>query len=313
MLSWHAVSDVPQGWGPSAVTIGKFDGVHLGHVEILRQLGDISSQRGLAPTVVTFDRHPASLLTPDQRPADIVSTEERLSLIEAQGIEAALVLSFDSALAGLSPREFVTDVLLDALHAQVVLVGHDFRFGDHASGDVVTLQELAAEFGFDVVLIDDVTPLDGVRVSSSLIRELMAEGDIARVSQLLGRLPRVSGEVVHGHKRGRELGFPTANLSQDSTGLVPGDGVYAGWFLDEGQRYPAAISVGTNPTFEGVNKRTVEAFLLDQNLDLYGHQVTIEFAAHIRGMVAFTGIDPLIEQMHDDVLRTRTILGLANS
>ena len=312
MLRWKSVAEVPVGWGPSAVTIGKFDGVHLGHVEILRQLSEVSSQRGLAPTVVTFDRHPASLLAPDQRPADIVSTTERLDLIEAQGVEASLVLAFDSALAGLTPRQFVTDILLGALHARVVLVGHDFRFGDHASGDVDTLQELAAELGFDVVLIDDVAPVDGVRVSSSLIRELMASGDIAAVSKLLGRLPRVSGEVVHGHKRGRELGFPTANLSQDATGLVPGDGVYAGWFLDAGHRYAAAISVGTNPTFEGINKRTVEAFLLDQNLDLYGHHVTIEFAAHIRGMVAFTGIDPLIEQMHDDVRLTRTILGLGN-
>ncbi len=312
MLRWNSVTEVPAEWGPSAVTIGKFDGVHLGHVEILRQLSEVSSQRGLAPTVVTFDRHPASLLAPDQRPADIVSTNERLDLIEAQGVEASLVLAFDSALAGLTPRQFVTDILLGALHAQVVLVGHDFRFGDHASGDVDTLQELAAELGFDVVLIDDVAPVDGVRVSSSLIRELMATGDIAAVSKLLGRLPRVSGEVVHGHKRGRELGFPTANLSQDATGLVPGDGVYAGWFLDAGQRYAAAISVGTNPTFESINKRTVEAFLLDQNLDLYGHHVTIEFAAHIRGMVAFTGIDPLIEQMHDDVRLTRTILGLGN-
>ena len=310
MLRWNSVTEVPAGWGPSAVTIGKFDGVHLGHVEILRQLSEISSKRGLAPTVVTFDRHPASLLAPDQRPADIVSTNERLELIEAQGVEASLVLAFDSALAGLTPRQFVTEILLGALHAQVVLVGHDFRFGDHASGDVDTLQELAAELGFDVVLIDDVAPVDGVRVSSSLIRELMAVGDIAAVSKLLGRLPRVSGEVVHGHKRGRELGFPTANLSQGATGLVPSDGVYAGWFIDAGQRFPAAISVGTNPTFEGVNKRTVEAFLLDQNLDLYGHQVTIEFAAHIRGMVAFTGIDPLIEQMHDDVRLTRTLLGL---
>ena len=310
MLRWNSVTEVPAGWGPSAVTIGKFDGVHLGHVEILRQLSEISSKRGLAPTVVTFDRHPASLLAPDQRPADIVSTNERLELIEAQGVEASLVLAFDSALAGLTPRQFVTEILLGALHAQVVLVGYDFRFGDHASGDVVTLQELAAELGFDVVLIDDVAPVDDVRVSSSLIRELMAVGDIAAVSKLLGRLPRVSGEVVHGHKRGRELGFPTANLSQDATGLVPSDGVYAGWFIDAGQRFPAAISVGTNPTFEGVNKRTVEAFLLDQNLDLYGHHVTIEFAAHIRGMVAFTGIDPLIEQMHDDVRLTRTLLGL---
>ena len=310
MLRWHSLTDIPQGWGPTALTIGKFDGVHIGHVEILRQLGDISSTRGLQSTVITFDRHPASLLSPEQRPADILSSDDRLALIARENIDASLVLTFDTELASLSPREFVTSILLDKLNAQVVLVGHDFRFGDHASGDVATLQELGAELGFDVVLIDDVALVDGVRVSSSMIRQCMAEGDVVTAAKLLGRLPRVNGEIVHGHKRGRELGFPTANLSQDATGLVPSDGVYAGWFVDGGQRYPAAISVGTNPTFEGVNKRTVEAFLLDQNLDLYGHQVTIEFAAHIRGMVAYTGIEPLIEQMHDDVRVTREILGL---
>jgi riboflavin kinase/FMN adenylyltransferase len=310
MFYWRSLTEVPTGWGPSAVTIGKFDGVHLGHVEILRQLAEISTTRGLKSTVITFDRHPASLLSPDQLPADILSTQDRLALIEQQNIDASLVLAFDTELAGLSPRDFVTTILLGKLNTQVVLVGHDFRFGENAAGDVATLQKLGAELGFDVVLIDDVSPVDGVRVSSSLIRELMASGDVAAAAQLLGRLPRVNGEVVHGEKRGRELGFPTANLSQDATGLVPSDGVYAGWFLDGENRYPAAISVGTNPTFEGVNKRTVEAFLLDQNLDLYGHQVTIEFAAHIRGMVAYNGIEPLIEQMHDDVRLTREILGL---
>lgn len=310
MFHWHSLAEVPAGWGPSAVTIGKFDGVHLGHVEILRQLGEISSSRGLKSTVVTFDRHPASLLAPEQRPADILSTEDRLALFDKQNIDASLVLTFDSELAGLSPRDFVTTILLGRLNAQVVLVGHDFRFGDNAAGDVVLLSELGVELGFDVVLIDDVALVDGVRVSSSFIRELIATGEVSHAAQLLGRLPRVNGEIVHGEKRGRELGFPTANLSQDATGLVPSDGVYAGWFLDGDNRYPAAISVGTNPTFEGANKRTVEAFLLDQNLDLYGHHVSIEFAAHIRGMVAYKGVEPLIEQMQDDVRVTREILGL---
>lgn len=310
MLLWRELSEVPANWGPSAVTIGKFDGVHVGHVEILRQLGILSAERGLKPTVVTFDRHPASLLAPDQLPADILSATERLDLIATHGVQGCLVLTFDSALASLSPRDFVNTILVHTLGAQVVLVGHDFRFGENASGDVSTLQQLGDELGFDVVLIDDVAPVEGVRVSSSLIRRLMAEGDVAAASKLLGRLPRVSGEVVHGAKRGRELGFPTANLSQDATGLVPSDGVYAGWFVDGEHRYPAAISVGTNPTFQGVNKRTVEAFLLDQTLDLYGHQVSIEFASHIRGMVAYAGVEPLIAQMHDDVRVTREILGV---
>lgn len=310
MHRWFSLDEVSAGWGPSALTIGKFDGVHLGHVELLRELNDMAQRRGLTTTVITFDRHPASLLDPQHTPQDIISTRARLDLLEREGVAATLVLSFDSALASLSPREFVSQVIHDGLHAQVVLVGKDFRFGAGATGDIHALQELAAEFGFDVALIEDVALTDGLRVSSSGIRQHMADGDVHTAATMLGRLPEVQGEVVHGEKRGRELGFPTANLSQQATGLIPGDGVYAGWFVDAGVRYPAAISVGTNPTFEGINKRTVEAFLLDENLDLYGHSVTIEFAQRIRGMVAFTGIEALIEQMHDDVRITREILGI---
>ncbi len=310
MQTIWGLEKIPANFGPSAVTIGKFDGVHLGHVEILKQLNAVANDRGLIGTVVTFDKNPRAVLTPGNTPDDIVALEDRLALIEQQNVEACLVLTFDQALSSLSAEDFAQKILREALDAKVVLAGHDFKFGENASGNISTLRSLGQSLGFEVVLIDDVTPQSGVRASSSLIRQAMASGDIATAHQMLGRYPKVKGEVVHGAKRGRELGFPTANLSQHSFGLVPAEGVYAGWFYDGGKKFPCAISVGTNPTFEGISHRTVEAFLLDQNLDLYGHEVEVEFVEYLRGMVAFTGIEPLIEKMHEDVLRTRKVLGL---
>jgi riboflavin kinase/FMN adenylyltransferase len=310
MTTYWSLDEIPQEFGPSAITIGKFDGVHIGHVEIIRQLEIIAESRGLTATVVTFDKHPAALFNPSAKPVEITGMDRRLELIERAGVHTNLVLPFTQELAALSPREFVAAVLVRALRSQVVLVGHDFRFGAHAEGDVDQLRSLGVEFGFEVVLIDDVSAVNGMRVSSSQIRVLMGEGDVETAGALLGRMPAVRGEVVHGAKRGRELGYPTANLSQESTGLIPADGVYAGWFTDAGVRYPTAISVGSNPTFEGVHLRTVEAFLLDASLDLYGHDVVVEFAARLRGMVAFAGVEALIEQMDTDVQDVRKVLAL---
>ena len=310
MTTYWALEEVPENFGPSAVTIGKFDGVHIGHVEIIRQLDDIAQTRGLTATVVTFDRHPAALFRPEAKPVEITGMTRRIELIEQAGVHSNLVLPFTHELAALSPRDFVTKILVQALHAQVVLVGHDFRFGAHAEGDVDRLKALGLEFGFDVILIEDVSSVNGMRVSSSAIRVLMGEGDVESASALLGRMPAVRGAIVHGAKRGRELGYPTANLSQETTGLIPADGVYAGWLTDNGTRYPAAISVGSNPTFEGIHLRTVESFLLDVSLDLYGHVVVVEFASRLRGMVAFDGIEALMEQMASDVQDVRKVLAL---
>ena len=310
MTTYWALEEVPENFGPSAVTIGKFDGVHIGHVEIIRQLDDIAQTRGLTATVVTFDRHPAALFRPEAKPVEITGMTRRIELIEQAGVHSNLVLPFTHELAALSPRDFVTKILVQALHAQVVLVGHDFRFGAHAEGDVDRLRALGLEFGFDVILIEDVSSVNGMRVSSSAIRVLMGEGDVESASALLGRMPAVRGAIVHGAKRGRELGYPTANLSQETTGLIPADGVYAGWLTDNGTRYPAAISVGSNPTFEGIHLRTVESFLLDVSLDLYGHVVVVEFASRLRGMVAFDGIEALMEQMASDVQDVRKVLAL---
>lgn len=310
MKTYKGLEAVPHGFGPTAVTIGKFDGVHRGHREIISRLRGIAESDGLATTVVTFDRNPLALLAPDKCPESLVSNRQKLELLATTGIDAAVLLPFDRALASVPATEFVERVLVDTLHAKAVLVGRDFRYGARGAGDVALLADLGATFGFTVEVVDDVAPEGERRVSSSWVRELLAEGDVRHATELLGHTPTVSGIVVHGAARGRELGFPTANLTPESEGLIPADGVYAGWLTDAGTRYPAAISVGDNPTFEGVPKKQVEAYVLDRELDLYDHVVDVEFVERIRGMVAFTTIPDLIDTIRDDVERTRVILGL---
>jgi riboflavin kinase/FMN adenylyltransferase len=307
---FRELAEVPDGFGPSAVTIGKFDGVHSGHRAVIRRLGEVAAEKGLTSTVITFDRNPLEVLAPEKCPVSLVSIEQKLDLLAETGVDATLMIAFDRALADLSPEDFVHRILVDRLHAAAVLVGSDFRFGARGAGDVAMLRELGETYGFVVHLIDDVRPEAGRRVSSTWIRELLAEGDVGHAASLLGHIPTLRGVVVHGAKRGRELGFPTANLSPDSEGLIPADGVYAGWLTDGGERYPAAISVGNNPTFEGVPQKQVEAYVLDRELDLYDHHVEISFVERIRGMVAYSGIDPLIAQIADDVTQARRILAV---
>ena len=305
----HGFESVPSGWPDSAVSIGKFDGVHTGHRAVITELQAVAERENLAAVVVTFDRHPLALLSPQTCPSTLVSAEQKLKLIAETGVDATLLLEFNHALSSLPPREFIHRILVTALHARFVLVGRDFRFGAKGAGDVALLRQLGLEFGYTVGLIDDVKPDGERRVSSTWIRELLGTGAVGDAGDLLGHLPTVRGMVVHGAARGRELGFPTANLSSDSEGLIPADGVYAGWLTDAGARYPAAISVGNNPTFDGVAQKQVEAYVLDETeLDLYDRVVDVAFVERIRGMVAYAGIDPLIEQIRDDVARVRTIL-----
>jgi riboflavin kinase/FMN adenylyltransferase len=312
-------SEVPAGFGPSVVAIGKFDGVHSGHRAVIARARVDAEASGARVVAVTFDRNPLALLRPEICPDSLVGVDQKLRLLADAGVDATLMLTFDRALADLGAREFVEHVLVGALGVRIVMVGADFRFGRGGAGDAGLLRELGAEFGFEVDVVDDVRAIDaGRRVSSTWVRELLDGGDAAGAARLLGRPHAVRGEVVHGLKRGRALGFPTANLSPDLEGFVPAEGVYAGWLVDEGipgggaaeprstVRYPAAISVGTNPTFDDVEVRQVEAYVLDETeLDLYGHVVEVEFVARIRGMVAFEGVDALIEQMADDVVRVR--------
>jgi len=322
-------SEVPAGFGPSVVAIGKFDGVHSGHRAVIDRARVDAAAAGARVVAVTFDRNPLALLRPEICPQSLVGVEQKVRLLAEAGADATLMLTFDRALADLGAREFVEHVLVGALGVRIVMVGADFRFGRGGAGDPDLLRELGPEFGFEVHVVDDVRAIDaGRRVSSTWVRELLDAGDVADAARLLGRPHAVRGEVVHGLKRGRELGFPTANLSADLEGFVPAEGVYAGWLVDEGApedeaghtrrggcvgpaprssvRYPAAISIGTNPTFDDVHVRQVEAYVLDEtDLDLYGHTVEVEFVARIRGMVAFEGVDALIAQMSDDIVRVR--------
>ncbi|THG35555.1 bifunctional riboflavin kinase/FAD synthetase [Glaciibacter flavus] len=308
MNTFSGLDEVPADWPASVVTIGKFDGVHSGHRAVIRRMLELADAEGLASVVVTFDRNPLALLRPELCPVSLVSVEQKLELLAETGVDATVLLAFDEAFAAQTPDEFVDAVLTGVLHARTVLVGADFRYGARGAGTVETLKASGAERGFRVVVVDDVRPDGEHRVSSTWIRRLLDDGDVVAASGLLGHTPSVRGEVVHGAARGRELGYPTANLSPESEGLIPADGVYAGRLIDGGVSYPAAISVGNNPTFEGVPQKQVEAYVIDEDLDLYGHVVTVQFTERIRGQVAFTGIDPLIEQIRDDVERARAIL-----
>ena len=311
MIVARSLAELGDGMRPSVVTIGKFNAVHRGHLEMISRAEQIAEDRGLHAVVVTFDRHPASLFTPESVPADITGVDRRVELIGMTGVEACLLLPFTQELAQLSPQEFVDQILIDGLGAQCVIVGKDFRFGNKASGSVDTLRELSAAHGFDVVVIDDVSDESGDRISSSLVRRLIIGGDVTSAARALGRTHAMQGEVVHCEKKCREFGYPTANLSRTATGLMPADGVYAGWLITpEGARYPAAISVGTNPTVEGERDRVVEAHCIVPPGDLYGQIVVIEFVDYIRGMLKFDSLDDLIWQMGKDVDTISARLGV---
>lgn len=313
MIVFRDPQDVPPGYGPSVVAIGKFDGVHAGHRAVIRRLRQVAAESGMRTVAVTFDRNPLAVLRPDRCPENVVTVERKLELLSELDLDATLLLTFDAELAARSAEDFVTSILVGALRVSTILVGEDFRFGRGGAGTPQLLRELGPEYGFTVEVVDDVF-LDGSdrRVSSTWIRELLMDGDVTTAARVLDRNVDVRGEVVHGLKRGRELGFPTANLSASVDSFVPADGVYAGWLIDHetGLRHPAAISVGTNPTFDDVLERQVEAHVLGEtDLDLYGHDVTVEFVERLRGMVAFEGIEKLKSQMAADVTDAERVLG----
>ena len=316
MLRWTDLSQVPQGYGPSVVTLGNFDGVHKGHRAVLstvvRKARDHGPD-GAHSVAVTFDPHPVAVLHPERAPQIIVSPDERLALLSATGLDAVLVMEFTREFAQWTPERFVVEVFVKALGASLVVVGEDTRFGVRNSGDVRTLRRLGAEHGFEVLALADIG--NGGRWSSSRVRDLVTRGDVAGAAEILGRPHRVAGEVVHGDHRGRELGYPTANLCQEAAGLTPADGVYAGWLTrptlpdrDVDHRLPAAISIGTNPTFAGTQRR-VEAYALDRtDLDLYGETVVFEFVERLRATEKFDSIQSLLVQVADDVERCRRLL-----
>jgi riboflavin kinase/FMN adenylyltransferase len=292
--------------GDPVVVIGNFDGVHRGHVELLRRAR--AAQPGAPLVVVTFWPHPMSVIRPDQAPPLLTSLAARTALLKEAGADDVVVVDFTPEVAGWSPAEFVRQVL-EPLRPSRVVVGENFRFGFRAAGTVATLVELAAG-RFVVEPVPLVT--DGALPSSStLIRHAVLEGDFGRVRELSDQTFRFSGVVVKGDQRGRLLGYPTANIAVTPGMVVPADGVYAGWVtrLDGlGPRWPAAISVGSNPTFDGVERR-IEAYVLDRtDLELYGVEIAVDFYSRIRGQVRFAGMDALIEQMHHDVEQIRHVL-----
>jgi riboflavin kinase/FMN adenylyltransferase len=309
-----SLGEVPAGFGPSAVAIGKFDGVHAGHRRVIAALRDVAERESLTATIVTFDRHPLALLRPEACPPPLVSNAQKVGLLAQTGVDATLMLAFDRAFSEQSPQEFVERILVHALDAKVVMVGADFRFGSKGSGTVATLRGFGETYGFAVHVIDDVVEPEagsenGRRASSTWIRELLAAGRVAEAAVVLGHEPTVRGEVVMGAQRGRALGYPTANLSPRNEGFIPGDGVYAAWFTADGVRYGAAVSIGNNPTFDGVPEKQVEAHVLDETIDLYGKIVEVSFVEYIRGQVKYSTVEALIEQIADDECKVRVILG----
>jgi len=316
VLRWTDLSQIPQGYGPSVVTLGNFDGVHKGHQAVLSTVvGKAREHRsdGAHSVAVTFEPHPVAVLHPERAPQIITSPDQRLDLLSATGLDAVLVMEFTREFAQWTPERFVVEVFVKALGASIVVVGEDTRFGVRNSGDVATLRRLGAEHDFEVLALADIGK--GGRWSSSRVRDLVTKGNVAGAAEILGRPHRVSGEVVHGDHRGRELGYPTANLCRASAGLVPADGVYAGRLIrpslpdrDPDHELPAAISIGTNPTFEGTDRR-VEAYVLDRtDLELYGETVVFEFVERLRATEKFDTIEALVEQMADDVERSRALL-----
>ena len=294
----------------SAIAIGKFDGVHRGHRAILGQLSDAATERNLETVVFTFDENPLSVIAPERCPNPLASPEQRLAVLRSFGIDATVMIPFDERFSGLTPQEFVRDVLVTKLDAKHIIVGHDFRFGHGGAGNSALLTQLGGEYGFTVTTIADVAGESGERVSSTMIREALSAGDVTLAGSLLGRHARVTGTVVTGDARGRTIGFPTANVDGEVEGFIPADGVYAGWLIEGDEQYPAAISIGTNPTFAGERTRRVEAYVLDQSIDLYNARVHVDFVEMIRPTLKFDSVDELIAQMNEDVQRTREILAL---
>ncbi|MEU7992485.1 bifunctional riboflavin kinase/FAD synthetase [Rothia amarae] len=308
---YRTISSIPADFGPSVVTIGNFDGIHTGHAAVLGTVVNLAREQGLTPTAVSFDPHPAVVHRPNEPLQEIMGQPERQQYLAELGIDAYILLHYTLEFSRQSPEEFVKNTFVDALHARYVVIGEDVRFGHNNAGDLQTMRELGQTFGFEVVTIDELMADETHRTSSTRIRQLLAEGKVEEARQLLGRPHRMVGEIVHGAARGRELGFPTANLSQQSRGFIPADGVYAGWLVDEqGKRHPVATSIGTNPTFEGITQRQVEAHVINrpdepiENFNLYGQEVTVEFLHYLRPTVAYTGAEALIEQIAQDVLDT---------
>ncbi|ATO14406.1 bifunctional riboflavin kinase/FAD synthetase [Micromonospora sp. WMMA2032] len=304
MQRWRGYEAAPGGWGRSVVTIGVFDGVHKGHQATIGHAVARARELGVKSVVVTFDPHPAEVVRPGSHPAVLTEPARKAELIEALGADVLCVVPFTPEFSRLPAEAFVHDILVEHLHAALVVVGDNFRFGHRAAGDVALLERLGRTFGFAV----EGAPLvaeAGTVFSSTYIRSCVDAGDVRAAAAALGRPHRVEGVVVRGDQRGRELGYPTANLLTHRYAAVPADGVYAARLVRRGgDPLAAAVSIGTNPTFSG-RERRVEAYALDFSGDLYGERLALDFVAHLREQRTYDAIEPLVAQIAEDVERTR--------
>lgn len=309
MQRWRGVESAPSGWGRCVVTIGVFDGVHRGHQQTIGRAVDRARAAGVPSLVLTFDPHPIEVLRPGSHPPMLTGPRQKAELLEALGVDVMCVLPFTQQFSKLTADEFVHEVLVERLHTSAVVVGENFRYGHKGTGDVAGLTAAGRRFGFTV----EDAPLQGgdeMTWSSTYVRSCVDAGDVQGAAVALGRDHRIDGVIVRGDQRGREIGYPTANLEPLPWSAVPADGIYAGRLVRmDGRRQPAAISIGTNPTFAG-RERRVEAFVVDAEpgLDLYGEHVGLSFAQRLRETLRFETVQPLVEQIGRDVERTRELL-----
>ncbi|MBV9820948.1 MAG: bifunctional riboflavin kinase/FAD synthetase [Actinobacteria bacterium] len=315
MQRWRGLDEIPAGWGRCVVTIGVFDGLHRGHQQIVARARAVAGELGLPTVLVTFTPHPSEVVRPGSHPPQLITNTRKAELADELGVDVVVFVPFTLEFSKLSPEEFLHQAVVAELRAAAVVVGENFRFGHRAAGTVATLADLGRRWGFaaeGVPLLAE----GGRPISSTYIRSCVEAGDLAAAAHALGRPHRLDGVVVRGAQRGRDLGYPTANVRPVPFAAVPADGIYAGrvvrldeWgnTLDREPALPAAVSVGSNPTFEG-RHRSVEAFVLDFDADLYGQNLGVEFVHRLRGMVRFDSVPELIEQMADDVVQTRQVL-----
>lgn len=288
----------------TVLTLGVFDGVHLGHCHLLQRLVQLTNSP-LIPLVLTFTNHPVTVLRPGTSVGHLTTTEKKIQLLKAQGVDSVVTLEFTQELSQVSAHEF-TSTLYDCLGMRGLVVGPDTALGRNREGDLDFLKRYGNELGFWVETAEPFS-LEGTPVKSRLIRSSISQGDVAESARMLGRKYSLTGEVVAGDRRGRELGFPTANLKTDGRSLLPGDGIYATWAVIEGTRYPSATSIGVRPTFN-LEERLVEVHLIDFEQDIYGKQVCVEFVSKLRDQEKFSGVEQLIEKINQDVADSRVIL-----
>ena len=307
MLQLTNPKHLPEDFADTAVAIGKFDGIHLGHQQLIHELVELSEEAGLAAAILTFDRHPRSVLNPSSTPAPLIGPVQKAELLEEAGVDVVLTATFDQDMANLTPEEFVLSYLVP-LRARYVMVGQGFRFGKGGQGDISDLRSLGQKHGFRAKEVENVM-LGDQKISSTRIRQLLDLGLVAEAAVMLGRNHVTTGVVEHGRKLGRTIGFPTANISRAAEGYLPADGVYAGYLIADGTRYPAALSVGTNDSVAEV-PRLLESHVIGRDdLDLYDKVVSNEYVAKVRGWAKFESMDALVEQIAKDVSVAAEILG----